>query len=94
MMKPMYLGDGVYVAQDARDGLRLWTSDGTRDTNVIYVDWDIWSALAKYVEEIEDERRVERSAEEKVQAHDEGEEGGEGRGDGDPSRDDPRASDT
>lgn len=88
-MNPMYLGDGVYVAQDARDGLRLWTSDGIRDTNMIYIDWSVWSMLMMYVKEIEDARGVERGAEAQVQSDTTGEESGSDTSGRDPSRNDP-----
>ena len=52
-MNTAYLGDGVYIKQDEKDQLSfvLYTNDGIRDTNTIYLDPDVQSRLLQYIEE-------------------------------------------
>lgn len=45
-----YLGDGVYARYDGWH-VRLWTSDGIQETNVVYLDPHVLAALAAHVEE-------------------------------------------
>ncbi len=53
-----YLGDGVYV--DTRGyQLVLTTNDGLRDTNTIYLEPEVYKALARYVQQwIADESKA------------------------------------
>lgn len=53
--KKTYLGDGVYVEfrEDAND-VKLTTSDGTRDTNTIYLGRDETVALVAWLGKLAD----------------------------------------
>jgi hypothetical protein len=46
----LYLGDAVYVEVDG-DRLKLTTSDGYADTNTIYLEPEVYSALVMFVNE-------------------------------------------
>ncbi len=46
--QPVYLGDGVYV-QCENGMLKMWTSDGVRETNVIYLEPDVLTRFDMYV---------------------------------------------
>ena len=49
----LYLGDGVYVKWDAEKlMIKLWTSNGITETNVIWLDQYVWDALKKYADNI------------------------------------------
>lgn len=43
-MAKVYLGDGAYAEFDSMNGIVLTTSDGIRDTNVIYLEPEVWEA--------------------------------------------------
>lgn len=45
-----YLGDAVYVFIDPALGLCLTTEDGTKITNIIYLEADVWESLLRYVD--------------------------------------------
>jgi hypothetical protein len=48
-----YLGDGVYV--DANEfGLMLTTENGLRVTNTIVLEPEVYAALERYVNELQD----------------------------------------
>ena len=47
-MKPQYLGDSVYVNFDGYM-IRLATNNGSEDTNTIYLEPAVYSALVDYV---------------------------------------------
>jgi len=47
-MKKMYLGDGVYIESDPScpdQQLRLFTNDGFKDTNEIFLETDVCTTL-------------------------------------------------
>jgi hypothetical protein len=48
MSRPIYLGDGVYAAFEG-DQLKLSTSDGVRQINVIYLEPEVVEALQRYL---------------------------------------------
>lgn len=51
-MNKSYLGDGVYVEFDESGRMiKLTTSDGTEDTNTIYLEWEVWMNLYQWVGE-------------------------------------------
>jgi hypothetical protein len=50
VMGPRYLGDGVYVAIE-RGMLKLYTSDGISETNVIFLEPSVMDALMDYYRE-------------------------------------------
>lgn len=53
-----YLGDGVYADLRTDGQLVLTTEDGARVTNRIYLEPEVWSALAVFVQTaIEDRLR-------------------------------------
>ena len=47
-MEKVYLGDGVYVQFDGHHFV-LTAEDGTRVTNTIYLDMQVYQGLADYV---------------------------------------------
>ena len=51
-MKKQYLGDGVYVEYEYGN-IVLTTEDGTKVTNIIMLESEVWYALEKYVASIE-----------------------------------------
>jgi hypothetical protein len=54
-----YLGDGVYADLNTGGQLVLTTEDGTRVTNRIYLEPEVWTALAVFVQTaIEDRLNV------------------------------------
>ena len=48
---PAYLGDGVYAAFDGFQ-IRLWTTDGISETNVIFLDPEVQVELVRFIEKI------------------------------------------
>ena len=50
--RKIYLGDGVYAEHDPANMIRLWTSDGFRETNEIFLEPEVWLALQRYVQKI------------------------------------------
>jgi len=54
------LGDGVYVDFDGY-GLTLTTENGISVTNTIYLEPDVYSALAAYVKGLKDKAAAEVS---------------------------------
>jgi hypothetical protein len=58
-MSKTYLGDGVYVEFDG-DGFKISTEDGIRTTNVIYLELEVYSALATFVKHISDRMSKDR----------------------------------
>ena len=50
-----YLGDGVYISWDGYQ-IKLYTSDGVKVIDVIYLDPHIQVALTKYIEDISEGR--------------------------------------
>lgn len=46
--RKVYLGDGVYVATDDY-GLVLTTENGIEATNTIYLEPEVYAALARFV---------------------------------------------
>lgn len=55
LQEPSYLGDGVYVRWDGFM-LCLTTENGVETTNTIYLEPEVWRALAAYVEHIKAEQ--------------------------------------
>ena len=51
-MRKWYLGDGVYVDVDER-GVVLTTENGIAVTNTIVLEPEVWTALHRYVEQLE-----------------------------------------
>jgi len=49
--KRTYLGDGVYAEFDGSD-IKLITTDGTRDLDVIYLDAEVFQSLVGYGEKM------------------------------------------
>ncbi len=47
-MKTEYIGDGVYVATWLRHGIKLTTSNGTKDSNSIYLEPEVIGKLIDY----------------------------------------------
>lgn len=52
----VYLGDGLYASFDGFQ-LRLYASDGIRDTNEVFLDSDTLASLLQFVEFIKEKRR-------------------------------------
>jgi len=48
-MERTYLGDGVYVELTEDGALKLITSNGIRDTNVIFLDSTTFEALKNFI---------------------------------------------
>lgn len=48
-IKQAYLGDGVYLKQLAGGQLQVYTSDGIRESNHIYLDLEILESLMQVV---------------------------------------------
>lgn len=48
-MERTYLGDGVYAELTEDGALKLITSNGIRDTNVIFLDLQTFEVLRQYV---------------------------------------------
>lgn len=48
--QPRYLGDGVYVTTD-RGMVKLYTSDGLSETNVVYLEPEVLRAFLRWAEE-------------------------------------------
>jgi hypothetical protein len=51
--KKSYLGDGVY-AQVESGMIKLTAENGIHATDTIYLELEVWDALKKYVQKIED----------------------------------------
>lgn len=51
-MKSTYLGDGVYIEETARAPgmLKLYTSNGIEETNVIWLEPEVIEALILFLE--------------------------------------------
>ncbi len=47
----VYIGDGVYACFERSGQLKVTTSNGIKDTNVIFFDSEAWSALVRFVSE-------------------------------------------
>lgn len=60
-----YLGDGVYAIHGVEQ-IRLWTSDGLRETNIIYLEPEVYAALLRYVDAAR--QRLRKMAEESARA--------------------------
>lgn len=45
----VYLGDGVYAVLDASSSVRLSTSNGIHDTNVIYMETEVIDKLKEFL---------------------------------------------
>lgn len=56
MSEKQYLGDGVYA--DIENGMiKLTTSNGIQETNTIYLELEVYSALNQYVQARIDARK-------------------------------------
>lgn len=65
-MEKRYIGDAVYV--EIEDGiLKLTTTDGTRDTNTIYMEQDVFQSLVIYQRDAVEHYAKLRAEAEKVQ---------------------------
>jgi hypothetical protein len=51
MSDKQYLGDGVYVRTDDAGNIILTTENGVEETNTIYLEPEVWSALQKWAAE-------------------------------------------
>jgi hypothetical protein len=50
-----YLGDAVYVDLEPRlGGISLTTNNGIKDTNTIYLEYDVMQALVAYIKRNEE----------------------------------------
>ena len=50
-MRKVYLGDAVYAEFDGH-GIKLTTEDGYRATNTIVLEPEVYDALVKYVDDL------------------------------------------
>lgn len=61
-MEKQFLGDGVYA--DAQNGMvQLTTSDGESDTNTIWLEPEVVTALIGYLRKAQDEYDFKREGE-------------------------------
>lgn len=49
--RPVYLGDAVYAEYDGYH-VRLFTSDGQQELNVIFIEYSVWRNLEAFVGQI------------------------------------------
>ncbi len=52
-----YLGDAVYVYMNDVAQVVLYTSDGTHETNVIYLESEVLTAFDRWIENLMAERQ-------------------------------------
>jgi hypothetical protein len=50
MTEKTYLGDGVYLEYVDGAILKLTTEDGVQTTNTIWLEWETYHALLRFVE--------------------------------------------
>ena len=49
-MEKAYLGDSVYVEGDGSGGVNLTTENGEGPSNTIFLDFEVYEALVRYME--------------------------------------------
>lgn len=58
MIEKDYMGDGVYIEQEDLDGsIVLTTENGIDITNSIYIEPQVWDAIKRYMQRVEDDGR-------------------------------------
>lgn len=64
MIKRLYIGDGVYVSTTEVPGeFKLYTSDGIRETNIIYLEEHMLRSLIDFRDSVIPPRRDEHGDE-------------------------------
>lgn len=57
-MEREYLGDGLYVEIVSGQMVRLFTNDGLRDTNEVFLEPEVLTNFLKYVDKYRENRTV------------------------------------